>query len=336
MEYAMDGFFDWLSERCGRRDDYAGAGSARLAAMRSERALALSERMGLKRLRSFGETGSLSKKKTEDEDGVERIEYALAYLPGMIGPLHVYSPLDAEARLKAEARVILYCPGHEDRHEAFHDEDWRPPFKENPRSLALAGFTVAVPTFAGFVDMALEEYKQPVLAGCYAIASRLYLYGISLAALRVYQLERIRDLLGHMYRKAAFGLYGMSGGGEIAAYAHALLPGFAATMVAGYASQYVRSIMAMEHCLCNYAIGVLSEVGECSRLLALGAPRPLFISSGERDPIFPVEGARECYEDLRGLYSLSGAQDKLRFELHRGAHEPSYSFQRQWFEEWLR
>jgi len=338
----MDGFFDYLAGRldgCRGLNGLDGLAGEALEARRRELAAALAESSGLALLRSLGrEAAPLpppSARDVDAADGVSRVMLDFEYLPGLRGPVQVYSPRDEAALGAAERRVVVYCPGHDDRHESFHDEGWKPPFRENAADLARAGFVVAVPTFAGFSDMAVRRYKEPQLAGCYAIASRLYLYGISLAALRVFQVEAVRDALADRYPRASFGIYGMSGGGEVAAYAHALLPGFAATMVAGYASDYSNSIMAMEHCLCNYVIGAIAEVGELGSILALGAPRPLFVSNGLRDPIFPIDGARACYERLRSLYRSAGAEGALCLEEHDGAHEASYRFQRSWFERQL-
>lgn len=349
MEYSMDAFFDWLAghrENGLLRDGHEGEA---FAAQRRGYSIRLAECIGLARLDSlaaaaatadppaFPSGGPEAAPRIERKGDVERATYSLRYLPGLKGQVHVYSPASEAERRAASMRAIVSCSGHEARHELFHDDGWSAPFQDNAVSLAREGFIVAVPTFAGFLDMAVEKYKeQGELAGCYAVASRLYLYGISLVALRVFQLRRVRDLVVGLYPGAKLGLYGMSGGGETAAYGHALLGGFSAVMVAGYASQYSRSIMAMRHCLCNYATGVLSEVGELSSILALGAPTPLFISSGDSDPIFPIEGVRACYAELGDMYRRAGAEDALRLEVFSGGHEASYAMQRSWFEEGLR
>jgi len=57
--------------------------------------------------------------------------------------------------------------------------------------------------------------------------------------------------------------------------------------------------------------------------MALGAPRPLLLSGGDRDPIFPEAGTRACYETLRRLYSKAGARDACELELFSGGHEIS-------------
>ncbi len=58
-----------------------------------------------------------------------------------------------------------------------------------------------------------------------------------------------------------------------------------ACAISGYFSTFRNSILAMSHCACNFVPG-LAEFGEMYDLACLIAPRPVFIESGNYDPIF--------------------------------------------------
>jgi hypothetical protein len=58
-------------------------------------------------------------------------------------------------------------------------------------------------------------------------------------------------------------------------------------------------------------------------IATLIVPRPLVVESGTRDPIFPVEVAREGVAQLRRTYGLCGAEDRLLHDVFEGEHEIS-------------
>ena len=50
------------------------------------------------------------------------------------------------------------------------------------------------------------------------------------------------------------------------------------------------------------------------------APRPMFVESGTRDPIFPVDATRRSFEAVRKIWALWGAEDRLGIEIFEGEH----------------
>ncbi len=75
-------------------------------------------------------------------------------------------------------------------------------------------------------------------------------------------------------------------------------------------------------------------------LLALIAPRPLFLSTSDEDAIFPNAGwsARRSLARLEPLYKLLGAEDRLGSYFFRGGHSfPPEAAQRAygWLDRWL-
>jgi predicted esterase len=62
---------------------------------------------------------------------------------------------------------------------------------------------------------------------------------------------------------------------------------------------------------------------ELPELMGLIAPRPLFLESGDEDPIFPADGFNKAVRELQSIYGREGVQDRLAFDLFPGAHEIS-------------
>jgi fermentation-respiration switch protein FrsA (DUF1100 family) len=64
------------------------------------------------------------------------------------------------------------------------------------------------------------------------------------------------------------------------------------------------------------------------------APRPLFVESGERDNIFPVDASRESFERVRRVYRALNAADRCQQEIFDGEHifhgKRGLPFLRQW------
>lgn len=92
--------------------------------------------------------------------------------------------------------------------------------------------------------------------------------------------------------------------------------------------------MQICHCIDNYLPGVL-EYSELPGLLELLAPRPLFIESGQQDPIFPIETVEVAIQYLRQVYAEAGAAEKLGVHLFEGVHEVNGSQAYPWLIEAL-
>ena len=62
------------------------------------------------------------------------------------------------------------------------------------------------------------------------------------------------------------------------------------------------SILSIAHCRDKYVPGILNWCA-MHDVAGLIAPRPLFIESGDRDSIFPVEASRESFAQVRRVFS---------------------------------
>ena len=55
-------------------------------------------------------------------------------------------------------------------------------------------------------------------------------------------------------------------------------------------------------------------------LCAMTAPRSLIVVSGAEDPIFPLDGAKQCVEIGRTAYTAYGADDGIHHVVGNGGH----------------
>lgn len=136
------------------------------------------------------------------------------------------------------------------------------------------------------------------------------------------------------------GITGRSGGGAVSWYAAAVDERIAAAApVCGtftFGSQASHWIAAGQ-CDCIYFHNTylvdLPTVG------ALIAPRPLLIVSGRRDGIFPPDGYHEVHRQLKRIYELHGASERV-FEFDEDVGHQSTPLMRraarEWMNRWLR
>jgi predicted esterase len=108
-----------------------------------------------------------------------------------------------------------------------------------------------------------------------------------------------------------------------------------AAMISGYFNQFA-AFMQVFHCIDNFVPG-LARVAEMPTMGCSIAPRPLLISQGEDDPIFPIAATRAGVRTLRQAYGLFDAADRVEEEYYPGGHVFSntrvWDFMGQWLSE---
>ncbi|KAB8140565.1 acetylxylan esterase [Chloroflexia bacterium SDU3-3] len=191
-------------------------------------------------------------------------------------------------------------------------------------ALCRRGLVVLAPELRGFGrrrepgDIAADGGGN----SCRAAAWWGIMLGRPLLGSRVWDSLRAFDLLRSLPQVDAgrVGVMGGSGGGAVAMLAAALEPQIRATVIASYFCSFAQSILAIDHCACNYIPGLLAEA-EAYDIAALIAPRPLLIESGDADPIFPIAGVRDAYGRLAESYAALGASDQLGLLVFPGGHQ---------------
>ncbi|RSL35288.1 dienelactone hydrolase [Salibacterium salarium] len=203
--------------------------------------------------------------------------------------------------------------------------------------LVKRGMKVFAPEVIGFGDRRLtEDIENENASSCYRMAFHLLMAGKTLAGLRVFEARRVLDTIETFSDvcKTRLGVMGFSGGGLIAAHTAALDERIRATVLCGFTNTYKHSILTRNHCIDNYVPGAI-EVAELPDYIGLIAPRPLFIESGSRDPIFPVKGTESALRRLTEIYENEHAGNQLDSHIFDGVHEISGKHSYDWMSKKL-
>ena len=186
---------------------------------------------------------------------------------------------------------------------------------------------------AGIAAMAIEPMgfgcrRDPINArlglsrkACDPVAGGALLVGQTMLGWRVWDVMRTIDYIATRSELDAsrVGCMGISGGGTVTVFATALDPRIRVALVSGYLNTFRDSIGSLAHCTDNYVPGILNWA-EMHDVAGLIAPRPLFVESGERDNIFPIRASVESFNEVRKIYDVFGAADRVEQEVFPGEH----------------
>jgi dienelactone hydrolase len=157
--------------------------------------------------------------------------------------------------------------------------------------------------------------------GCEPIAGGALMLGETMIGWRVWDVIRTIDYIATRRELDAnrVGCMGISGGGTATLFAAALEPRLRAAMVSGYLNTFRDSIGSLAHCVDNYVPGILNWA-EMHDIAGLIAPRPLFVESGEKDTIFPIASSIESFKQVREVYGVFQAADRIEQEVFPDEH----------------
>jgi dienelactone hydrolase len=205
-------------------------------------------------------------------------------------------------------------------------------------ALVKRGFAVVVPELIGFGERKLEheEVVNRDSNSCFPIGVFLLMLGKSIAGFRIQEtMAAIDYACGRGDIDAArIGIYGLSGGGLVAAFTAALDERIRAAVVSCYTNTFRDSILDRRHCIDNY-IPDLLRYAEMPDIIGLIAPRPLFIEAGLNDHLFPLRGTEKALATLRAVYDAAGVPQLLSSDLFPGGHEISGERAYPWLEQQL-
>jgi len=77
--------------------------------------------------------------------------------------------------------------------------------------------------------------------------------------------------------------------------------------------------MSIPHCIDNYVPGIL-KYAEMYDIAGLIAPRAMFVESGEKDNIFPIEATKSSFEKAQKIFSVFGVEDNIDIEVFPKEH----------------
>jgi hypothetical protein len=158
-------------------------------------------------------------------------------------------------------------------------------------------------------------------SSCQPVAGTALLIGQTMIGWRVYDVMRTIDWIATRPNldTSRVGCVGISGGGTCTLFSAALDTRIKAALVSGYLNTFRDSIGSLSHCIDNYVPGILNWA-EMDDVAGLIAPRPLFVESGEKDNIFPVEASRRSFGKVRAIYQVFGAPDRAEQEVFASDH----------------
>lgn len=193
-------------------------------------------------------------------------------------------------------------------------------------ALCRRGFVVIAPEMLSFGRRRdpKEQAKEPGRSSCGDPAWWGIMLGKPLIGLRVWDVIRAIDLLETRPEvdPERIGIMGISGGGMVTLFTAVLEARLRAMVISGYLCTFRDSLLAIDHCACNYVPGLLQDA-EMYDIAALLAPRPLLIEAGTQDDIFPLAAVQRAYEQVRAAYAALGAPDNIDQDIFEGGHQIS-------------
>lgn len=259
-------------------------------------------------------------------DGYRRDRIELEVLPGVRFSAYVLEPDGLTG--PAPAALAVHGHGYGSRQIAGMLPDGNPDpdstdlYGHFAVQLARQGLVVIAPDVVGFGERRTDvdqTYDADAGSSCYRLSTNLIMNGLSLTGLRVTELLGVMDVVLDRPEvdRDRVGVIGHSGGSLWSMITMALDPRIAAGVLVGFPNTFATSFLAVHHCACNFLPGLL-PVAEQPDLLALVAPRPLFLESGADDPIFPAAGFQTAVASLTQVYTDMGVADRLGSDLVPG------------------
>lgn len=141
---------------------------------------------------------------------------------------------------------------------------------------------------------------------------------------RVWDIQRLIDVLEKYLAEFVdvnrIACIGNSGGGTATFYAAALEERIYMAVPTCAVCRFGDSIMAMFHCTCNHIPNMCKyfDMGDIGCLIA---PRKLLIVNGVNDYMFPLDGAKACYEVIRKAYHQLGVEDAVEMKVGDAGHQ---------------
>ncbi len=199
----------------------------------------------------------------------------------------------------------------------------------------------------GYAALALEQLafgcrrddaarkKGQGQSSCQPAAGAALLFGETMIGWRVWDVMRAIDYLSTRPEidPQRIATMGVSGGGTVSFFSGALDQRIKISVVSAYFNTFRDSIVSRSHCMDNYVPGILNYV-EMYDIAGLVAPRRLFVESGTRDRIFPIEASREAFKKAQHIYTIFGVPERIEREIFEGEHEfhgkGAFEFLKKW------
>jgi dienelactone hydrolase len=197
------------------------------------------------------------------------------------------------------------------------------------------GYAVIAPDVRGFGEMANIAAGSSKQNSCHEFQRIAMMFGRTLVGERVHDMGRLIDFAGTVDRidTSRIAVTGHSGGGTVTLFTAALDDRITVAAPSCYFNMFETSIIPISHCPCNLVPGMM-HAGEMYDVAGLFAPRPVLFINGEKDTIYPIEGARQAFEHVKRIYQGMEVPDRCELyvgnEGHRYYNERTWSFMKEW------
>lgn len=249
------------------------------------------------------------------------------------------------ANYKAPGPVMICLPGHgrgvDDIVGVREDGTYR-----SDRSGYMHDFALQA-VENGFAALAIEQFafgcrrdktarsKNPGSSSCMPSAGAAFLFGQTMVGWRVYDVMRTIDYLEtrNEIDPQRIGVMGISGGGTITFFSTAIDTRLKVGFVSGYFNLFRDCIMSLPHCIDNYIPGILNYA-EMYDIAGLIPPRAMFVESGTKDSIFPIEATKESFAKAKKIFEFFNVADKIDMEIFEDEHtfygRKGFQFLKKW------
>ncbi|MFB6150885.1 MAG: alpha/beta hydrolase family protein [Haloarculaceae archaeon] len=279
--------------------------------------------LGIPRIRQRAVAPRARRLATRDAGDHVRETWTVRTEPDLAVPFYVLLPSSADPPYP----VVVALHGHADAGKdltvgAVEDQT---PVDEQRRDIGRQavrrGYAVIAPDLRGFGDLTGPEPDADGYRRCTTMQKHAQLLGRTLLGERVWDVTRLLSVVTDRPELDGdrIGIAGHSGGGAVALFAAALEDRLSPVAVSGFFCAFEDSIVATDHCECNYVPGLLA-LGEVWDVAGLVAPRPLLVSAGEADHLFPVDGVERAFAELERIYRAAGRPDRCRLAIGPGGH----------------
>ncbi|MBN1341114.1 MAG: prolyl oligopeptidase family serine peptidase [Phycisphaerae bacterium] len=192
------------------------------------------------------------------------------------------------------------------------------------------GMIALAPDLRGFGELMLDdEASRQHGNSCTQLACRAMQAGRNLLGMRIADLIQFVDWLEARddVDPKRICATGNSGGGTATLFLAAVESRIAVAVPGCYFCTFQDSTLAIHHCPCNY-VPDLSTYAEMYDVAGLIAPRPLLVVAGQDDDIFPIQGVRRAFEELKEIYAAAHAERNIELYVGKGGHR--YFSERVW------
>lgn len=327
--FSLSEYFNQRWERIGRRSSLRAGTMAELLTWRDTTRATLRQLIGYDTFQAAPLLPRITEEREYPDYIRQRVE--LQTEPGVVMPLYVLIPRQGKATYPAVIAphghgsggkyAVAGCRELPEVASAidFYNYDYGIQF-------AKAGLIAFCPDARGFGERQEHWVRGNILdSSCRYINAMAYPLGQTITGMWTWDLHRLVD---YIVTRAdcvpgQIACAGLSGGGLQTLWATALDERIRCAVISGYFYGYRESLLEMcDNCWCNY-VPHLYEYVDMGDIAGLIAPRPLFIETGNRDPLNGASGLVNVTSQLeitKRAYTLWDASQNLVHEVCDGEH----------------